>query len=203
MVLGKYQSGRSIIEMLGVLAIIGIMTVGGISIYSIAMQNKKVGEFVDFVVLAANNVSGFYRNYPTAAATKNVQTLCKFSLIPDNICDNGVETATTRTGYLGETLTLSVVVDASSQTGSVEITSVDGDTLYISRPHIVFNVGVSNLTSNAACRLILTNQIWSRVGKVSYVSGVGTLGDIQLPLSSDDAAKCDDAFTIKIITNHN
>ena len=35
---GKVSSGRSMIEMLGVLAIIGVLSVGGIAGYSKAMQ---------------------------------------------------------------------------------------------------------------------------------------------------------------------
>ena len=43
----KNESGRSMIEMLGVLAIIGVLSVGGIAGYSKAMMkyriNKKIG----------------------------------------------------------------------------------------------------------------------------------------------------------------
>ena len=49
----KNQQGRSMIEMLGVLAIIGVLSVGGIAGYSKAMEmwriNKTVGEYSMFV----------------------------------------------------------------------------------------------------------------------------------------------------------
>ena len=38
----KNESGRSMIEMLGVLAIVGVLSVGGISGYSKAMAKQKL-----------------------------------------------------------------------------------------------------------------------------------------------------------------
>ena len=43
----KTQSGRSMIEMLGVLAIIAVLTVGGIAGYSKAMEKWKVNKLID------------------------------------------------------------------------------------------------------------------------------------------------------------
>jgi prepilin-type N-terminal cleavage/methylation domain-containing protein len=43
----KSQSGRSMIEMLGVLAIVGILSVGALSGYSIAMTNYKATQAID------------------------------------------------------------------------------------------------------------------------------------------------------------
>ena len=41
------ESGRSMIEMLGVLAIIGVLSVGGIAGYSQAMSKFKVSKTTD------------------------------------------------------------------------------------------------------------------------------------------------------------
>ncbi|MCP4395413.1 MAG: type II secretion system protein [Alphaproteobacteria bacterium] len=41
------QSGRSMIEMLGVLAIVGILSVGALSGYSMAMSNLKANEAIN------------------------------------------------------------------------------------------------------------------------------------------------------------
>ena len=48
----KTQFGRSMIEMLGVLAVIGVLSVGGLVAYSKAMQTYKVNEAVSYI----NNV---------------------------------------------------------------------------------------------------------------------------------------------------
>ena len=45
------QSGRSMIEMLGVLAIVGVLSAGGIGGYSMAMQSYKTQLFIDRVRL--------------------------------------------------------------------------------------------------------------------------------------------------------
>ena len=52
-------SGRSMIEMLGVLAIVGILSAGGIAGYSMAMQSYKTKaliEKIQTIALAARNV---------------------------------------------------------------------------------------------------------------------------------------------------
>ena len=42
----KSQNGRSMVEMLGVLSIIGVLSVGGISAYSTAMEKHKANELI-------------------------------------------------------------------------------------------------------------------------------------------------------------
>lgn len=44
-VLGKNQSGRSMVEMLGVLAVVGVLTIGGVAGYRYAMEKNKMNEF--------------------------------------------------------------------------------------------------------------------------------------------------------------
>lgn len=43
----KSQSGRSMVEMLGVLAIIGVLSVGGIAGYRYAMEMHTTNELMD------------------------------------------------------------------------------------------------------------------------------------------------------------
>ena len=45
----KSQSGRSMVEMLGVLAIIGVLSVGGIAGYSLSMRRHRANGIVDLV----------------------------------------------------------------------------------------------------------------------------------------------------------
>ncbi|MBQ3695836.1 MAG: hypothetical protein II938_02565 [Alphaproteobacteria bacterium] len=47
------ESGRSMVEMLGVLAIIGVLSVGGIAGYTMAMKNYKANEIINSFALAA------------------------------------------------------------------------------------------------------------------------------------------------------
>ncbi len=45
----KSQSGRSMVEMLGVLAIIGVLSVGGIAGYSLSMRRHRANGVVDYI----------------------------------------------------------------------------------------------------------------------------------------------------------
>ncbi len=60
------QSGRSMIEMFGVLAIIGVLSVGGIAGYSKAMQKYRINKTIEQITLIAGNVLAFWgpqKNY--------------------------------------------------------------------------------------------------------------------------------------------
>ena len=84
------QSGRSMIEMLGVLAIIGVLSVGGIAGYSKAMQKYRINKTIEQITLIAGNVRAFFapqRNYDgldsfTADGRKIIQ---KAKLVPDEM----------------------------------------------------------------------------------------------------------------------
>jgi len=191
----KIQSGRSMLEMLGVLAIMAVMTIGGITLYSMADEDNKVNRFLDFAALSTNKVSGFYRTYASSAKTVTAGTLCNFELLPDDICKATTGTATTRYGYFKETLTPSVAIDKSDETGT--------GTLSVKRPYILYNIAVSGLSSKSACVSIVTDNVWKKTGDLAYVTGVGDLSATQLPLSVTDANKCDDTFTITVVIDHN
>lgn len=64
------QSGRSMVEMLGVLAIIGVLSVGGIAGYSKAMTKFKITKTFDQVSMMVANIRTLYsgqRNYANLA----------------------------------------------------------------------------------------------------------------------------------------
>ena len=76
------QSGRSMIEMLGVLAIIGVLSVGGIAGYSKAMMKYRINKTIEQITLIAGNVRAFFasqRNYNDVA---NEEVLKKANIIP-------------------------------------------------------------------------------------------------------------------------
>jgi len=55
------QSGRSMIEMLGVLAIVGILSAGGIAGYSMAMQSYKTNQLIERMQLIATRTRQLYK----------------------------------------------------------------------------------------------------------------------------------------------
>ena len=84
----KNENGRSMIEMLGVLAIIGVLSVGGIAGYSKAMIKYRINKTIEQITLIAGNVRTFFapqRNYEglTNAVIK------KAKLVPDEMWNGG------------------------------------------------------------------------------------------------------------------
>lgn len=60
------EQGRSMIEMLGVLAIVGVLSVGGIAGYSKAMNKFKTNKVIDQINMISTNIRTLYssqRNY--------------------------------------------------------------------------------------------------------------------------------------------
>ena len=60
----KNQSGRSMIEMLGVLAIIGVLSVGGLVGYSKAMERYRVNETINQVTHIVQNTRDLFKTQP-------------------------------------------------------------------------------------------------------------------------------------------
>lgn len=54
----KDQSGRSMVEMLGVLAIIGVISVGGLSAYKYTMKRYRITKTINQVALAMQSARG-------------------------------------------------------------------------------------------------------------------------------------------------
>lgn len=59
------QTGRSMVEMLGVLAIIGVLSVGGISGYSKAMAKYKLTKAQDQITMLLMNIRTAYATSPS------------------------------------------------------------------------------------------------------------------------------------------
>ncbi len=83
------ESGRSMIEMLGVLAIIGVLSVGGIAGYSKAMMQYKINKTADQITQIVGNVRTLFGSQKTYAAlgTGGIQTslVKKAHLVPDEM----------------------------------------------------------------------------------------------------------------------
>jgi type II secretory pathway pseudopilin PulG len=58
------ENGRSMIEMLGVLAIIGVLSVGGIAGYSKAMMKFKTNKTIDQIAMTVTNIRTLYAQQP-------------------------------------------------------------------------------------------------------------------------------------------
>ena len=93
------QSGRSMIEMLGVLAIIGVLSVGGIAGYTKAMMRSKVNSTVETMLTIAATVRTL------TLRTKNYDNLAKVAIkmkaIPDKALNGSTLGANAFGGSVG------------------------------------------------------------------------------------------------------
>jgi len=68
------QKGRSMIEMLGVLAIVGVLSAGGIAGYSMAMQSYKTNQLIERIQLLATVARSTYKgNYQGISAANLIK----------------------------------------------------------------------------------------------------------------------------------
>ena len=85
------QIGRSMVEMLGVLAIIGVLSVGGIAGYSQAMHKHNINKTIDWIAEAANNYYTFTAGHNAADLITQAYdgTLIKQFIAPKEWVKNG------------------------------------------------------------------------------------------------------------------
>ncbi len=69
----KTESGRSMVEMLGVLAIIGVLSVGGIAGYTMAMNKYRANEILNAIALVS--VEATVTEDPTKTYTHLIGTI--------------------------------------------------------------------------------------------------------------------------------
>ena len=78
------ESGRSMIEMLGVLAIIGVLSVGGIAGYSKAMNKFKTNKIADNVSMIVTNLRTLYAQQNDYNGLTN-STAIQMGVVPDEL----------------------------------------------------------------------------------------------------------------------
>ena len=78
------QCGRSMIEMLGVLAIVGVLSVGGIAGYSKAMEKFKINKTIDQVSQIATNIRTLYAQQTTYDGLTETSAI-QMGAIPDSL----------------------------------------------------------------------------------------------------------------------
>lgn len=81
----KYnENGRSMVEMLGVLAIIGVLSVGGIAGYSKAMNKYKINKTTDQVSMLVANIRTLFSSQGNYKGLTNAQAI-KFGVVPNDM----------------------------------------------------------------------------------------------------------------------
>ena len=81
----KYnENGRSMVEMLGVLAIIGVLSVGGIAGYSKAMNKYKINKTTDQVSMLVANIRTLFSSQGNYKGLNNASAI-RFGVVPNDM----------------------------------------------------------------------------------------------------------------------
>ena len=78
------ENGRSMVEMLGVLAIIGVLSVGGIAGYSKAMNKYKINKTNDQVSMLVANIRTLFSSRNNYAGLNNGKAV-QFGVVPNDM----------------------------------------------------------------------------------------------------------------------
>lgn len=84
------ETGRSMIEMLGVLAIVGILSIGGIAGYAKAMTKYKMTRLIAEISEIVMNVRTLYMNLESMEGL-NIDSLIRSNAIPRSMITGDVE----------------------------------------------------------------------------------------------------------------
>ena len=126
----KLESGRSMVEMLGVLAIIGVLSIGGIAGYSMAMNRYRANE----VLNAAQMLSVVAQSTPSGSTLQNLEQLGV-----SGASENTVQTCT---------------LEATAGSPKVEITCTNGDVVGT----MGTIAGRTDLTDKTTGKVVLINS---------------------------------------------
>ena len=165
----KLESGRSMIEMLGVLAIIGVLSVGGIAGYSKAMTKFKTNKVADNVSMIVTNIRTLYAQQKTYEGLTNI-TAVQMGVVPDELVTKASD-GTLTNAFLG-----------SVHIGAGTVSGMDGETGTSTGANRGFFVIMNGLPKEA-CVTLATND-WGS-GYSSGLVGIVASGSAQ---SADSTA---------------
>ena len=187
------QKGRSMVEMLGVLAIIGVLSVGGISGYSKAMAKYKLTKAQDQITMLLMNIRTAFATSPTYSGF-DTDMAAEFNIAPsDMVVTSG--TGFVLNGAFGGTVDVGSC--GSNQTSCKDLYPAGGS------PDSYFFITMNNL-GREACVSLATSD-WGSDGMMGMaIAGSGTpqvYAAETLPLSLSLAGdKCTDSAEGSSIT---
>ena len=110
------ENGRSMVEMLGVLAIIGVLSVGGIAGYSKAMNKYKINKTTDQVSMLVANIRTLFSSQGNYEGISNASAI-KFGVVPNEMYDSSDSTGSTMKNAFNGAVTITSDAARSGQTG--------------------------------------------------------------------------------------
>ena len=164
------QNGRSMIEMLGVLAIIGVLSVGGIVGYSKAMNKYKTNQVLNGVTHTINNIKALFMAQNNVSGF-NTEDAYNAGVIPDEFKQKADAVSKVVHSYGGE-----VKVIAKKVANDKSDTSATGDDV------VYYAIKINGLPRDVAMEI--ATQYWGDSGDLVSVN----LNDGNQPDSNDTQA---------------
>ena len=109
------ENGRSMVEMLGVLAIIGVLSVGGIAGYSKAMNKYKINKTTDQVSMLVANIRTLFSSQGNYEDLDNANAI-KFGVVPEDMIKTGSNNAQILSNAFGGEVTIEAAPARSNVT---------------------------------------------------------------------------------------
>ncbi len=162
------QAGRSMVEMLGVLAIIGVLSVGGIAGYSKAMTKFKINKSMDQVTTLVTKIRTMYGQQKSYEGL-DIEQSVSMGIIPSDM----VENSTSLTNAFAGTVLL----------GNVKFNNHDAGAFQL----------VYNGLGQEACVTMATSD-WGS-GSSSGLLGISISGSSQAIIESAPVATQNGSFT--------
>lgn len=169
------ESGRSMIEMLGVLAIIGVLSVGGIAGYSKAMLKYKTNKTIDLITQLTSNIRIAFGNQRNYNDLINQTVMTAYNIVPNEM----------------------YTADARNQKGNTELKYQTpwGDDAYIhtskktdqdgSYPR-AFTIEFQNIPAGACSELLLVDWGGSAGGGLISINTSTENNSAQINTAADD-----------------
>lgn len=155
------ENGRSMIEMLGVLAIIGVLSVGGFSLINKMQTSYTTNQVIDTAGDFANHITKMVREYeldnPGAEHQASMnEYLCKAKAVPDSLLEGGV----TCSDY--------------KENPFSGINDVTYNVIYLTNGKASVTLQIGNVTEEMCMQMVTTN--WGTPGTSGFI-GL-SVGDI-------------------------
>lgn len=116
------EQGRSMIEMLGVLAIVGVLSVGGIAGYSKAMAKFKTNKVIDQITMISTNIRTLYSSQKNFNGLTN-QLAKDTNVIPVEMTDS-TSTITNQFGGYVRVMTADKASEGDEQAYAVAFSGI-------------------------------------------------------------------------------
>ena len=183
------ERGRSMVEMLGVLAIIGVLSVGGIAGYSSAMNKFKINKTVEYIYHVAQNLKNLCANGTCEEAIycshnndlpyqrAGCPTLKQLNLVPDDMWNQTAE-------YIVTPFNTPISISAASDLTVITYWNVPKDTC----------ISISSFNNDFFISGIKSFSINPGSSCIAYSDEYGAENGVDekywQPLSLDDIPEC-------------